>query len=50
MITYGAMVHDALEATEESGDSSRCSTCARLVPLDTEAILASVRKTARWWS
>ena len=52
VITYGAMVYVALEAAEElaqKGDSVdvevidlRC-----LVPLDREAVLASVRKTSR---
>jgi 2-oxoisovalerate dehydrogenase E1 component beta subunit len=50
VITYGAMVHTALEAAEQLGREGvevevidlRC-----LVPLDREAVLASVRKTNR---
>jgi 2-oxoisovalerate dehydrogenase E1 component beta subunit len=50
VITYGAMVHTALEAAEQLGREGvevevidlRC-----LVPLDREAVLASVRKTSR---
>ena len=40
VIAYGAMVHTALEATEDLDLRS-------LVPLDEEAILASVRKTSK---
>ena len=48
IFAYGAMVHTALEAAEQLEDASieiidlRC-----LKPLDTEAILASVRKTSK---
>ena len=48
MIAYGAMVHTALEATEDlDGASVEVLDLRSLVPLDEEAILASVRKTAR---
>ena len=46
MIAYGAMVHTALEATEDlDGASIEVLDLRSLVPLDEEAILASVRKT-----
>ena len=48
VITYGAMVHTALEATEDvDGASIEVLDLRSLVPLDEEAILASVRKTSK---
>jgi 2-oxoisovalerate dehydrogenase E1 component beta subunit len=48
VIAYGAMVHTALEATEDiDGASVEVIDLRSLVPLDREAILASVRKTSK---
>jgi pyruvate/2-oxoglutarate/acetoin dehydrogenase E1 component len=48
VITYGAMVHTALEATEDiDGATVEVLDLRTLVPLDTEAILRSVRKTSK---
>ena len=48
IITYGAMVHVALEATEDlDGASVEVLDLRSLVPLDEEAILQSVRKTSK---
>ena len=48
VIAYGAMVHTALEATAELEDASvEVLDLRSLVPLDEEAILASVRKTSK---
>ena len=48
IVAYGAMVHTALEATEDlDGASVEVVDLRSLVPLDTEAILASVRKTSK---
>jgi 2-oxoisovalerate dehydrogenase E1 component beta subunit len=48
VIAYGAMVHTALEATEDiDGASVEVLDLRSLVPLDREAILASVRKTSK---
>src|SRR3954465_5100206 len=48
VIAYGAMVHTALEATAElDGASVEVLDLRSLVPLDEEAILASVRKTSK---
>jgi pyruvate/2-oxoglutarate/acetoin dehydrogenase E1 component len=48
VIAYGAMVHTALEATENlDGASVEVLDLRSLVPLDEEAILASVRKTSK---
>jgi 2-oxoisovalerate dehydrogenase E1 component beta subunit len=48
VVTYGAMVHTALEATEDlEGASVEVLDLRSLVPLDEEAILASVRKTSK---
>jgi pyruvate/2-oxoglutarate/acetoin dehydrogenase E1 component len=48
VITYGAMVHTALEATEDlEGASIEVLDLRTLVPLDTAAILESVRKTSK---
>jgi 2-oxoisovalerate dehydrogenase E1 component beta subunit len=46
VIAYGAMVHTALEATAEL-DGVRVLDLRSLVPLDEEAILASVRECAK---
>src|SRR5215216_3503051 len=48
LIAYGAMVHTALEATEDlDGASVEVLDLRSLVPLDEEAILASVRKCSK---
>jgi len=48
VIAYGAMVHTALEATADlQGASVEVLDLRSLVPLDEEAILASVRKTSK---
>jgi pyruvate/2-oxoglutarate/acetoin dehydrogenase E1 component len=48
IVAYGAMVHTALEATEDlEGASVEVLDLRSLVPLDEEAILASVRKTSK---
>jgi len=48
VITYGAMVHTALEATADlDGASVEVLDLRSLVPLDEEAILATVRKTSK---
>ena len=48
VITYGAMVHTALEATEDiDGASIEVLDLRSLAPLDEEAILASVRKCSK---
>jgi pyruvate/2-oxoglutarate/acetoin dehydrogenase E1 component len=48
VITYGAMVWTALEATEDlEGASVEVLDLRSLVPLDRDAILASVRKTSK---
>jgi 2-oxoisovalerate dehydrogenase E1 component beta subunit len=48
VIAYGAMVHTALEATDDlDGASVEVLDLRSLVPLDEEAILASVRKTSK---
>jgi len=48
VIAYGAMVHAALEATQDIGGASvEVLDLRSLVPLDTEAILASVAKTSK---
>jgi pyruvate/2-oxoglutarate/acetoin dehydrogenase E1 component len=48
VIAYGAMVHTALEATADlDGVSVEVLDLRSLVPLDEEAILASVRKTSK---
>ena len=48
VITYGAMVHTALEATADlDGASVEVLDLRSLVPLDEEAILASVRKCSK---
>jgi pyruvate/2-oxoglutarate/acetoin dehydrogenase E1 component len=48
VVAYGAMVHTALEATEDlDGASVEVLDLRSLVPLDDDAILASVRKTSK---
>jgi pyruvate/2-oxoglutarate/acetoin dehydrogenase E1 component len=48
VITYGGMVHTALEATEDiDGASVEVLDLRTLFPLDREAILATVRKTSK---
>jgi pyruvate/2-oxoglutarate/acetoin dehydrogenase E1 component len=48
VITYGAMVHVALEATEDlEGASVEVLDLRSLVPLDSEAILASVARCSK---
>jgi 2-oxoisovalerate dehydrogenase E1 component beta subunit len=48
IVAYGAMVHTALEATEDlDGASVEVLDLRSLVPLDEEAILASVQKTSK---
>jgi pyruvate/2-oxoglutarate/acetoin dehydrogenase E1 component len=47
VIAYGAMVGLALEATEDLDASIEVIDLRSLVPLDREAILASVRKTSK---
>ena len=48
VIAYGAMVHTALEATQDiDGASVEVLDLRSLVPLDEEAILESVRKTSK---
>jgi 2-oxoisovalerate dehydrogenase E1 component beta subunit len=48
VISYGAMVSIALEATEDlDGASVEVIDLRSLVPLDTESILKSVRKTSK---
>ncbi len=48
VITYGQMVHTALEATEDiAGASIMVLDLRSLVPLDVEAILAAVRTRRR---
>jgi pyruvate/2-oxoglutarate/acetoin dehydrogenase E1 component len=48
VVAYGAMVHTALEATEDvEGASVEVLDLRSLVPLDEAAILASVRKTSK---
>jgi 2-oxoisovalerate dehydrogenase E1 component beta subunit len=50
-IVYGAVVHLALEAAEkifaETGKSVEVIDLRSLVPLDTEAVLSSIKKTGR---
>jgi 2-oxoisovalerate dehydrogenase E1 component beta subunit len=47
VVTYGAMVHTALEATADLDGSVEVLDLRSLVPLDEEAILESVRKTSK---
>jgi 2-oxoisovalerate dehydrogenase E1 component beta subunit len=47
VITYGSMVYVALAAAEETGVDAEVIDVRTLVPLDIDAIAASVRKTGR---
>ena len=47
LVTYGAMVQLALDATAELGDAVEVVDLRSLVPLDFDAVAASVAKTAR---
>ncbi len=47
IITYGMGVHWATDAVKESGVDAEIIDLRTLLPLDTEAIYASVRKTGR---
>ncbi len=47
VITYGAMVHVALAAVEESGINAEVIDLRTLIPVDIETITASVEKTGR---
>ncbi len=47
VIAYGSSVHLALKAIEELGEDVEVIDLRSLCPLDTEAILASVRKTSK---
>ena len=49
IVAYGAMVHVAERAAEALADVASCEVldCARLKPLDEDALLASVVKTGR---
>ena len=47
VVAYGAMVHTALEATEDIDASVEVLDLRTLCPLDREGILASVRKTSK---
>ncbi len=47
ILAYGAMVHVALAAVEDSGVDAEVIDLRTLVPVDIETIAASVRKTGR---
>jgi 2-oxoisovalerate dehydrogenase E1 component beta subunit len=47
ILTYGTMVHVALAATEETGVDAEVIDLRTLLPLDHDAIKASVEKTGR---
>ena len=47
VLAYGTMVHVALAAAEDSGVDAEVIDLRTLVPVDIEAIAASVRKTGR---
>jgi len=47
VIAYGSSVHLATQAVEELGEDVEVIDLRSLCPLDTEAILASVRKTSK---
>jgi 2-oxoisovalerate dehydrogenase E1 component subunit beta len=47
ILAYGTMVHVALAAAEEAGIDAEVMDLRSLVPLDMEAIVASVEKTGR---
>ena len=47
ILTYGTMVHVALAAVQESGVDAEVIDLRTLLPLDLDAVVASVRKTGR---
>jgi 2-oxoisovalerate dehydrogenase E1 component beta subunit len=47
VVTYGAMVHEAVAAADASEASIEVLDLRSLVPLDVDSILASVRKTSK---
>ena len=47
IVTYGTMVHVALAAAEATGIDAEVIDLRTLIPLDTETVMASVRKTGR---
>ena len=47
ILTYGTMVHVALAATKETGIDAEVIDLRTLLPLDLDAVVASVRKTGR---
>lgn len=47
VLAYGTMVHVALAAAEESGVDAEVIDLRTILPLDTDTIAASVRKTGR---
>lgn len=47
VLAYGTMVHVAMAATEETGVDAEIIDLRTLLPLDTETIMASVKKTGR---
>jgi 2-oxoisovalerate dehydrogenase E1 component beta subunit len=47
VLTYGTMVHVALAAVAESGIDAEILDLRTLLPLDIEAVVASVRRTGR---
>lgn len=47
LLAYGTMVHVALAAAEEAGIDAEVLDLRSIVPLDIDAIVASVRKTGR---
>ena len=47
VVTYGTMVHVAVQAAVETGVDAEIIDLRTLVPLDSETVLASVRKTGR---
>ena len=47
VLAYGTMVHVSLAATEEAGVDAEVIDLRTLVPLDIDAIVASVKKTGR---
>lgn len=47
IIAYGTMVHVALASAEETGIDAEVIDLRTLIPLDTETVMASVRKTGR---
>ena len=50
VITYGSGVHLALQVADELGEEIEVLDLRTLCPLDREAILASARRRARFWS